>query len=571
MTGHTGHTGHTGPGDPAGRPGSLRALVRALLLDTLDACQGCPAEPVLREEVDRFDGPLRVALAGRVKAGKSTLLNALAGEQIAATDATECTRIVTSYAAGTREAAWAYLRDGSVVEARLSRTAGSAHVDLAGLPGGAGSAGTAAPGAGAAGPGVEALRVELPGPRLHGLTLIDTPGIASLSVELSRRTESFLTRGARRPAARRPGGRPAGDVPPGLGTAGSGAAGPTLAGADAIVYLLRHLHAADVDFLASFRRTGLGEATPAHAIGVLSRADEIAPGRTDSVDVARRAAAAIGRDERVRALVQTVVPVAGLLAQAGTRLSGDELGQLLALAAEPAADTDDLLLSVDRFVAPAASTSVAAPVRALLIDGLGLAGVRLAVALARLGYARDPAELAAELTARSGLPELTELLRGQFTDRADVLKAQHALRVLDGVLGEGGTGEATGADGPVGPPPRLLALLRARREQIEAGAHELAELRLIGELRTGTADLRGLDGGRRDEMERLLGAAGVDVRTRLGLPADADAAEIRPAVLAVLGSYRQLAENRLLPQPTRRAAAILRRTCEGLLHATTGG
>ncbi|EFC85050.1 dynamin family protein [Parafrankia sp. EUN1f] len=568
----TDHTGNTGPGNPA----SLRALVRALLLDTLDACQGCPAEPVLREEVDRFDGPLRVALAGRVKAGKSTLLNALAGEQIAATDATECTRIVTSYAAGTREAAWAYLRDGSVVEARLRRTAGSAHVDLAGLPG-AGSTGTGAPGAGAPGPGpgVEALRVELPSPRLHGLTLIDTPGIASLSVELSRRTESFLTRGARQTPTRRPGGRSPGDVPSGTGTSGLGPAGPALAGADAIIYLLRHLHAADVDFLASFRRTGLGEATPAHAIGVLSRADEIAPGRTESVDVARRAAAAIGRDERVRALVQTVVPVAGLLAQAGTRLSGDELGQLLALAAEPAADTDDLLLSVDRFVAPAASTSVAAPLRTLLVDRLGLAGVRLAVALARLGYARDPAGLATELTARSGLPELTALLRGQFTDRADVLKAQHALRVLDGVLGEGATGEATGAatgvDGPVGPPPRLLALLRARREQIEAGAHELAELRLIGELRTGTADLRGLDGERRDEMERLLGAAGVDVRTRLGLPADAAAAEIRPAVLAALHRYRRLAENRLLPQPTRRAATVLRRTCEGLLHTSAAG
>ena len=51
----------------------------------------------LRGELERIDGPLRVAIAGKVKAGKSTLLNAMVGEMMAATDAGECTRIVTWY------------------------------------------------------------------------------------------------------------------------------------------------------------------------------------------------------------------------------------------------------------------------------------------------------------------------------------------------------------------------------------------------------------------------------------------------------------------------------------------
>ena len=73
-----------------------------------DASCGCQAV------LDRLDEPLRVAIAGKVKAGKSTLLNALVGEELAPTDAGECTRIVTWY------------RDGITYRATLEPAAGRA-------------------------------------------------------------------------------------------------------------------------------------------------------------------------------------------------------------------------------------------------------------------------------------------------------------------------------------------------------------------------------------------------------------------------------------------------------------
>src|SRR3712207_7606830 len=48
----------------------------------------------------RLHGPLRLAIAGKVKAGKLTLLNALLGEELAPTDAGEGTKILTWYAEG---------------------------------------------------------------------------------------------------------------------------------------------------------------------------------------------------------------------------------------------------------------------------------------------------------------------------------------------------------------------------------------------------------------------------------------------------------------------------------------
>ena len=70
-------------------------------------------EAVVRGLAARLDEPLRVAVAGRVKSGKSTLLNALVGQPLAATDAGECTRLVTWYRHGTTYRAFVQARGGS--------------------------------------------------------------------------------------------------------------------------------------------------------------------------------------------------------------------------------------------------------------------------------------------------------------------------------------------------------------------------------------------------------------------------------------------------------------------------
>ena len=118
-------------------------------------------QEALRSVRSRLDEPLRVAIAGRVKAGKSTLLNALVGERLAPTDAGECTRIVTWYRYGMGYEVEAHLPGGEVRPLDFDRSDGRLTVDLDGL----------------APADVERLEVRWPSGRLSNLTLIDTPGL----------------------------------------------------------------------------------------------------------------------------------------------------------------------------------------------------------------------------------------------------------------------------------------------------------------------------------------------------------------------------------------------------------
>jgi hypothetical protein len=477
--------------------GKLTVAVRQALRTALAAyADRPPTANLLRRQLERLDEPLRVAIAGKVKAGKSTLLNALVGEAVAPTDAGECTKVVTWYRDGTSPRITMYPRQGAPTALPVVRRDGALEIDLAGTPAAE----------------VDRLVIDWPAQSLRDTTLIDTPGVASVNTEVSDRTRRFL--------------EPDDDTP---------------TEADAVVYLMRHLHVADAEFLEAFRDQGVARATAVNTVAVISRADEIGGGRVDAMFSARGIATRYRGEPALRGLCQNVVAVAGLLAHTGRTLRQAEFAALSELARLPREELDRCLLSTDRFLRDA-------PGRRELVERFGLFGIRLGTSLIRQG-SRDPRALAGELVDRSGLRELRQVLRVQFGERRELLKARSALLALERIVRA--DGDARGLGWHV--------------ERILAGAHEFAELRLLGALRSGAVELPKAMVG---EAERLLGDAGSTPAVRLGLPDEAGTEELRRAAYLALRRWQGHTENPLFGRRAADACRVLVRTCEGILSGS---
>ena len=194
-------------GEPGG---SLVERVGGLLTFAHSVVAGTDLDGDVTAIEERIREPLRVAIAGKVKAGKSTLLNALIGEHLAPTDAGECTRVVTWFQDGLTYRVTIEPRDGPPRPGRFNRLGGALEMSLDGLEPDA----------------VKRIVVEWPTAALREVTLIDTPGTGSASTAEDV-AAAFLA--------------PAGEAD---------------RPADAVVYLMRHLHPTDTRFLEAFSTSG---------------------------------------------------------------------------------------------------------------------------------------------------------------------------------------------------------------------------------------------------------------------------------------------------------------------------
>ncbi len=460
-----------------------RALV-AVIDEALAQLPVSPTRDAVLEVRARLLSPLRVAVAGSVSSGKSTLVNALLGQRIAPVDAGECTRLVTWFRYDHHQRIEVQRRDGSVTTVPFAP--GNQLPSDLGVPVDE----------------VARLIVHLSNERLRDLTIIDTPGLNTVTDENQRATADAL----------------------GLGDATAREAGDSrvaMSDADALLFLTPHVRESDLEVLEQFRAlfaaSGL---SAANAVGILSKVDRLAPDG-DPWPVARRLSEAA--KERLANVVADVVPVMGLLAETGTT---DAFTEDDAFALEELAKLDELDLE-DALISPQDLFDAEVPEvdrdrRRRLLSMLDLHGIAVGVELVQDG-AKGAGAILRGLRQRSGVEPLSDIVEHEFTRRASALKARGGLADLRRILAQAQGEEAVVAVAMAGPLERV---------ELDPALHDLRILDALRAVEEGSARVP------EDLVESLKLLALEETPARqLGLDDAADPGEVAAAASRAVAAW----------------------------------
>ncbi|MFJ9782101.1 dynamin family protein [Amycolatopsis sp. NPDC101161] len=467
------------------------------------------------EVLRRLGAPLQVAVAGRIKSGKSTLVNALIGRRVAPTDIGECTRLVTRFQYGTVDRVEIVFTDGrkqvlpfaadGMIPAELG-------VDIE---------------------QVSHIEAYLTNAVLQGMTVIDTPGLGSLDAASVSRTEQLL--GAAKHAKDDEGSDELDDT-----------SRNAVAGAEAVLYVVTQgVRADDQQALAAFTAaTASREAGPVNAIAVLNKADTIAPESVEGSGGDIWKAATILSEKQASTLkprVADVLPVIGLIAESAesggfTSADAEALRQL--------ADLDDdvlqtMLISADIFTTW--ECDVPSGTRLRLLEKLDLFGVSHAVEAIRKEPEITAGALRRSLLDASGLEAVRQRLSIVFAARADGIKAAAALASVTALA------HASGDPGERQRVHDAIEVLLAKPE-----AHQLRLLEALTLVASGAVDMP------EDLSEEVLRVgSNADIGAQLGKPG-APRPELAAHALERAGWWRSFASFGATPAQSRVAHVVHR-------------
>lgn len=464
-----------------------------------------------REVLRRLSAPLQVAVAGRIKSGKSTLVNALIGRRVAPTDVGECTRMVTRFQYGTVDRVEVVFHDGGKQVIPFDAD-GAIPADL-----------------GVDFDRVSHLEAYLTNAVLQGLTVIDTPGLGSLDAASVARTEQLLgTRGV----------ADDGDL--------DSVSRSAVAGAEAVLYVVTQaVRADDQQALASFTAaTASREAGPVNAIAVLNKADTVEPESVEGADGEVWKAASILAAKQAQLLkprVADVLPVIGLLAETAEtgEFTSADADVLRALAKLDETTRETLLLSADLFTSW--ECDVPAGTRSRLLERMDLFGVRRALEALDAEPTMTAGALRRTLLDSSGLAAVMSRLDSVFRARADGIKAAAALASVMALA------QSSGNQGERQRVHDAIEVLLAKPE-----AHQLRLLEALTLVASGAVAMP------EDLAEEVLRVGSTaDVGEQLGLPGR-PRQELTDFALERAGWWRSFASFGATPAQSRVAYVVHR-------------
>jgi hypothetical protein len=415
--------------------------------------------------------PCVVAVVGRVKAGKSALINALLKEDLAKVGISETTATINRFSFGYPDAdrpIRCHWRRGGVTSVDRAFVDGLQGNDLETLR---------------RAEAVEYLEYVLPNQFLQQVTLVDTPGTGAVVEEHQNRTAEYLRLyGQLRNLHDKETERLSRD-------------------ADAVIYLVGPvaMHG-DLRILDEFLNVIRSDTRPLNAIGVISKIDLFPELLTNREEVARRLSV------QLKNRVNTVIPASAGIRRALDSGEANWLSQLRdALRRVPAGRLEMLLDSDDFYLGSEfEDCPVSCAQRRALLGDLEW-GVFKAIARVAANGALSTEAVRTEIDGLSGFAPLLRTLRQHFFERAQILRCYRIIEDVRRLLRE----------------LRLERLPRIRKDEIDNQGRLARFMRFLDqaggdpgvaeELRESLRSFFQVS-GRADSLARLLAAADDEIR-----------------------------------------------------------
>jgi hypothetical protein len=340
----------------------------------------------------QLDQPCVLAVVGRMKAGKSTFINALLGEDLACVGVTETTATINYFRYGnpadSARPIRCHWRNGCQEDVSRDFLDGLQGNDLDTLR---------------RAEGIAHLEYFLPNPFLRDVTLVDTPGTAAVVDEHQDRTADFLQlrkqlRQRHQQDTQRIGSE-----------------------ADAVIYLVGQVpRATDQEFLDEFNLATGGQARALNALGVMAKID------LQAEILARRSELATKIARQLQANLNTVVPVSAGLRRALDHLLADNRKQLVTLLTslrriavprlQKMLDSEELYLELESDDCPVTPTE-----RRQLLSDMPWS-VFTTIARIAIDPSLSGAAVVTRLDELSGFGPLKEILQRHFFQRGRFLR-----------------------------------------------------------------------------------------------------------------------------------------------------
>lgn len=510
---------------------SLKSEVYGLLNNASHLCKDCPEADqllaTLTQMKRRLETPLRVAVVGIMKAGKSTFMNALMGADILYTGDLETTYTVGWFQYGDKPSITVCFRDGSKTEAPFEdlqkwsvRAYEKENPKIN---------------------DVKYLIIHYPSEVLKQLEFIDTPGLNSVYGTDAQNTMDFLA------------------------LKGSEDTLYEASMADAVIYAFNRTMAGyDKDILDAFHNGGGMASSPINSLGILTKVDmggiwDIFSENTP-VEAASAVTSNIMKNPDIKNLLFSVFPVCAKVMEGFVQLSDTDWETLLQISKADPEDLIDMLSDALTFSTCGEDMYMElgrADARKRLVDLIGQYGILEIAAQLRAGTKRE--DIGDILNEKCGIHAIKDILVSHFGNRTFLIKTRYIFNNIRSVVRQI---QKSGTAGR-----QMLSICEQIVENIDdlmSSVQTLKELKVLQMYYNG--QLRFMDEEERQDFLRVTGEYGRSPEVRLGMAKGSTIKALEQTAKDKVALWHGKASGFMLPGTYVEAASILARSYEQMYY-----